>query len=80
MSNINLTSILIQITYKLHVEYVYVIQMYDQGEDIVTMNIRKNANMIEEKGRYSSIDKFNGSPGLAHWGYVETEENVTRTE
>ncbi|KAL6433334.1 hypothetical protein ACFW04_006477 [Cataglyphis niger] len=53
-------------------------RMYDEGENIITINLRKNANMTNEKGRYLSIDKYNGSPGLAHWGYIETEGNETR--
>lgn len=53
-------------------------RMYDDGENTVTVNLRKNANMTSEKGRYLSIDKYNGSPGLAQWGYVETEGNETR--
>lgn len=52
--------------------------MYDEGENIITVNLRKNANMTNEKGRYLSIDKYNGSPGLAQWGYIETEGNETR--
>ncbi|XP_072758180.1 scavenger receptor class B member 1 [Anoplolepis gracilipes] len=55
-------------------------RMYDEGENIVTINLRKNTNMTDEKGRYLSIEKYNGSPGLAHWGYVETEGNETREE
>lgn len=34
--------------------------------------------MLEEKGRYFSIDKFNGSPGIPSMGYVEAEGNETR--
>ncbi|KAG5347598.1 SCRB1 protein, partial [Acromyrmex charruanus] len=55
-------------------------RMYDEGENIVTVNLQKNADMVEEKGRYLSIDKYNGSPGMAQWGYVETEGNETREE
>jgi hypothetical protein len=51
--------------------------MYDQGENIVTVNLQKNDNMTDEKGRYLSIDKYNGSPGLQQWGYVEVEGNKT---
>lgn len=54
--------------------------MYDEGENIVTVLLEKNANMREEEGRYLSIDKYNGSPGMAQWGYVETEGNETREE
>ncbi|KAH0951798.1 hypothetical protein HN011_007991 [Eciton burchellii] len=52
-------------------------RMYDQGENIVTVNLQKNDNMTDEKGRYLSIDKYNGSPGLQQWGYVEVEGNKT---
>lgn len=52
--------------------------MYDEGENIVTINLQKNSDMMNEKGRYLSIDKYNGSPGLAQWGYVETKDNETR--
>lgn len=52
--------------------------MYDEGENIVTVILRKNADMVNEKGRYLSIDKYNGSPGLAQWGYIETEGNETQ--
>lgn len=54
--------------------------MYDEGENIVTVNLRNNADMTNEKGRYFSIDKYNGSPGLKQWGYVDTENNETREE
>lgn len=54
--------------------------MYDEGENSVTINLEKKADMIEEKGRYLSIDKYNGSPGMAQWGWVETEDNNTRKE
>jgi len=54
--------------------------MYDEGENIVTLNLRKDADMMIEKGRYFSIDKYNGSPGFAQWGYVETKDNETRKE
>ncbi|EZA62097.1 hypothetical protein DMN91_007879 [Ooceraea biroi] len=50
-------------------------RMYDEGENIVTIILRKNANMTDEKGRYLSIDKYNGSPGLSQWGYGEEEGN-----
>lgn len=55
-------------------------RMYDEGENIVTMIVQKNADMRKENGRYLSIDKYNGSPGMAQWGYVETEGNETRKE
>ncbi|XP_012221709.1 scavenger receptor class B member 1-like isoform X2 [Linepithema humile] len=55
-------------------------RMYDEGENIVTLNLRKDVDMTIEKGRYLSIDKYNGSPGLAQWGYVGTEGNETKKE
>ncbi|XP_012059042.1 PREDICTED: scavenger receptor class B member 1 [Atta cephalotes] len=55
-------------------------RLYDEGENIVTINLQKNADMVEEKGRYLSIDKYNGNPGMAQWGYIETEGNETREE
>lgn len=54
--------------------------MYDEGENIVTINLQKNADQLEEKGRYLSIEKYNGSPGMEQWGYVQTEGNETRKE
>lgn len=54
--------------------------MYDEGENIVTINLRKDADVMTEKGRYLSIDKYNGSPGLTQWGYVETKGNETKEE
>ncbi|XP_012529768.1 scavenger receptor class B member 1 [Monomorium pharaonis] len=55
-------------------------RMYDEGENIVTMIIKKKDDMLEEKGRYLSIDQYNGSPGMAQWGYIEPEGNETREE
>lgn len=54
--------------------------MYDEGENIVTIITEKKADMVEEKGRYLSIDKYNGSPGMSKWGYIETEDNNTQKE
>lgn len=54
--------------------------MYDEGENIVTLSLRKDADMMIEKGRYLSIDKYNGRPGLAQWGYVDTNDNETNKE
>lgn len=55
-------------------------RMYDEGENIITMNIRKNNDTRNENGRYLSIDTYNGSPGLATWGYQEVVGNETRLE
>ncbi|XP_011297796.1 scavenger receptor class B member 1-like [Fopius arisanus] len=52
-------------------------RMYDEGENVVNMNIQKSKNMLEENGRYLSIETYNGSPGLPHWGYTEPETNET---
>lgn len=48
--------------------------MYDEGENIVNLNIRKNDDMRDENGRYLSIETYNGSPGLSNWGYREEDE------
>ncbi|KAK2577977.1 hypothetical protein KPH14_008412 [Odynerus spinipes] len=55
-------------------------RMYDEGENIINMNIRKNNDMTNEDGRYLSIETYNGSPGLSNWGYLEVEGNETRPE
>lgn len=52
--------------------------MYDEGNNTVTINLRKNTDMRDEAGRYLSIEKYNGSPGLLQWGYVEAEGNETQ--
>lgn len=53
-------------------------RMYDEGNNTVTINLRKNTDMRDEAGRYLSIEKYNGSPGLLQWGYVEAEGNETQ--
>ncbi|XP_066584676.1 scavenger receptor class B member 1-like [Prorops nasuta] len=55
-------------------------RMYDEGSNIISMNVRKNENMTDENGRYLSISTYNGSPGLAHWGYKTPENNETIPE
>ncbi|XP_015179933.1 PREDICTED: scavenger receptor class B member 1-like [Polistes dominula] len=55
-------------------------RMYDEGENIVNINIRKNDDMRDENGRYFSIQTYNGSPGMSHWGYREETENKTYPE
>lgn len=55
-------------------------RLYDEGENVVLMNVGKNENMIEEEGRYLSIESYNGSPGMAQWGYREEEGNETYPE
>ncbi|OAD57791.1 Scavenger receptor class B member 1, partial [Eufriesea mexicana] len=55
-------------------------RMYDEGENIVFMNVGKNKNMTDEEGRYLSIESYNGSPGMSQWGYKEEEGNETHPE
>ncbi|KAG7212604.1 hypothetical protein KM043_012897 [Ampulex compressa] len=55
-------------------------RMYDEGDNMMNMNVRRKDDVLTEKGRYLSIDMYNGSPGLAHWGYQEEEGNVTHPE
>ncbi|KAJ8688359.1 hypothetical protein QAD02_024154 [Eretmocerus hayati] len=55
-------------------------RMYDEGDNLVNMNIKENEDMTEEVGRYLSIESINGSPGLEKWGYVREEANETRPE
>ncbi|XP_008557415.1 scavenger receptor class B member 1 [Microplitis demolitor] len=52
-------------------------RMYDEGDNLVNVNIKKNKNMSDENGRYLSIQRYNGSPGLPNWGYQEEEGNET---
>lgn len=51
--------------------------MYDEGDNILNINIVGNKNMTDENGRYLSIETYNGSPGLLNWGYVNVEGNET---
>ncbi|XP_033221751.1 scavenger receptor class B member 1-like isoform X2 [Belonocnema kinseyi] len=55
-------------------------RMYDEGDNVINMNIKRNKNMTEENGRYLSIETYNGSPGLSNWGYEEQYGNVTPPE
>nr|XP_050845801.1 scavenger receptor class B member 1-like isoform X1 [Vespula vulgaris] len=55
-------------------------RMYDEGQNIININIRKNDDMRDENGRYLSIETYNGSPGLSNWGYREEEDNKTYPE
>ncbi|KOC63072.1 Scavenger receptor class B member 1 [Habropoda laboriosa] len=55
-------------------------RMYDEGENIVHLNVGKNKNMTDEEGRYLSIESYNGSPGMSQWGYREVEGNETYPE
>ncbi|XP_016914043.1 scavenger receptor class B member 1-like [Apis cerana] len=55
-------------------------RMYDEGENIISINIAKNKNMTEEEGRYLSIQLYNGSPGMSQWGYREEDGNETYPE
>lgn len=54
--------------------------MYDEGENLVNMNIRHNENMTDEIGRYLSIEQYNYNPGLPNWGYKREEDNQTNPE
>lgn len=54
--------------------------MYDEGDNLINMNIMNNDDMLEERGRYLSIESINGNPGLSNWGYVNVEANETRPE
>ncbi|XP_076163556.1 scavenger receptor class B member 1 [Ptiloglossa arizonensis] len=55
-------------------------RMYDEGDNIVFMNVGKNENMTDENGRYLSIETYNGSPGMSQWGYQNPEGNETYPE
>ncbi|XP_071875306.1 platelet glycoprotein 4 [Bombus fervidus] len=55
-------------------------RMYDEGNNVVLMNIGHNENMTEEEGRYLSIQLYNGSPGMSQWGYREDNGNETYPE
>ncbi|XP_001600667.2 scavenger receptor class B member 1 [Nasonia vitripennis] len=55
-------------------------RMYDEGENLINMNIKENEDMVEERGRYLSIESINGNAGLANWGYVNVEGNESRAE
>ncbi|XP_054002361.1 scavenger receptor class B member 1 [Hylaeus anthracinus] len=55
-------------------------RMYDEGDNVVFMNIGTNDNMTNEDGRYLSIESYNGSPGMSQWGYREPEGNETYPE
>ncbi|CAB0029574.1 unnamed protein product [Trichogramma brassicae] len=56
------------------------LQMYDEGDNLINMNIKNRKDMINEVGRYLSIEMINGSPGLSNWGYVKTEGNETESD
>ncbi|XP_035729802.1 scavenger receptor class B member 1-like isoform X1 [Vespa mandarinia] len=55
-------------------------RMYDEGDNIININIRKNDDMRNESGRYLSIETYNGSPGLSNWGYRDEKDNKTYPE
>ena len=54
--------------------------MYDEGSNVINMNVKMNQNMSDEHDRYLSIAKYNWSPGLPHWGYKNEEDNRTNPE
>lgn len=51
--------------------------MYDEGVNVINLNVKKNNDMVNEDGRYLSIEEYNGTPGLANWGYVTPKGNET---
>lgn len=51
-------------------------QMYDEGENVVNMNVNSNEEMVDENGRYLSIESYNYSPGLSQWGYEEGKNDT----
>ncbi|OXU24944.1 hypothetical protein TSAR_015667 [Trichomalopsis sarcophagae] len=55
-------------------------RMYDEGENLINMNIKDNEDMVEERGRYLSIESINGNAGLSNWGYVNVEGNESRPD
>ncbi|XP_014227323.1 scavenger receptor class B member 1-like [Trichogramma pretiosum] len=55
-------------------------RMYDEGDNLINMNIKNRKDMINEVGRYLSIEMINGSPGLSNWGYVKREGNETESD
>nr|QNL15117.1 sensory neuron membrane protein 1 [Aulacocentrum confusum] len=55
-------------------------RMYDEGVNTINMNIWKTDNIQTERERYLSIETYNGSPGLRHWGYVDELKNETHSE
>lgn len=56
---------------------IFSTQMYDEGENVINLNVKKNKNMTDENGRYMSIETYNGNPGLPQWGYNQEEGNQT---
>lgn len=54
-------------------------QLYDEGTNWVTIRLEDNEISPDEPGYLPqySIDKYNGIPGLAHWGYKD-EDYVDR--
>lgn len=57
--------------------------MFDEGNNTITINVdpnRKTGSSLideQERGRLYSILTYNGSPGLAQWGYQLPEGNET---
>lgn len=45
--------------------------MYDEGENVITIRLSDNGLDVTDRGYLPqySIDNWNGSPGLKHWGY-----------
>lgn len=55
-------------------------RMYDEGNNKVRLNIKRKKDMLNEEGRYLSIESFNNQHGLSQWGYREPEGNETYPE
>ena len=51
--------------------------MYDEGKNVVNINIKNNHNSLDELNRYLSIETYNYSPGLSNWGYRKEKGNKT---
>lgn len=55
-------------------------RMYDEGDNILFLNVKRKKDMVKEEGRYLSIESFNHKLGLSQWGYEEQEGNETHPE
>ncbi|RZB77492.1 scavenger receptor class B, member 1-like, partial [Asbolus verrucosus] len=55
----------------------------DNATNIVTLNLHPELGLAspmlreDERSAVYHIHRWNGSPGLKHWGYVETDDNQT---
>jgi len=50
-------------------------QMYDEGENNVTIRLNDNGLAVTDPGYLPqySIETLNGSPGLSAWGYKDED-------